>query len=428
MINETLTRVGEALVCVDFIVDAAEVDAALADAEVVVRDLMKRPLGDKQTGGDPELAHRQAVAVRATRALVEKAVRNAVSRHDIRLAANPSKDIEVLVTPGMPFCFSIELQTVPEYGLSSIEDLVVELPAVASVTEEDVCARLEEIRGRCAEVKKDSDLPISMNDIVELSFESFLDGEPYEGSTVSGYTYTVGSQHLPALFEEGLVGMVSGQEKTIEFDVPEGYGNEEIEGKHARFDVRIGRVASCTLPDVDDAFAQSFDYENLAAWKKKIAGELAREKEGEAELAKEKAARQVLADRLQGTVGEDMLDAHAEQMLQAFKQDLSRQGVNFAEYCSFLNLTEAAIKAEMKEEGRELLRENLALEALFRQIGLGPTDSDVQRTFDELADDSGSMRMPVDQLDPQQRLAVREMTMHRMATEWLMEHAVFVEG
>lgn len=426
MSKSTVTRTADARVRVDIEVSVAEVDKAIETAKIVVEGLKERPLGVKQLGEDPQATEANAIAVRATRSVAEAGIRQAVDAHGIRLAQNPKADIEHLVEQGEPYSFTIELATVPEFDLVGYEDLVVEYDASCEVTDDDVDARLEEIRGRSATVEKDSDKPVSDNDIVEISFVSYLDGEEYEGNTAKGYSYTVGSEYLPRAFEEGLIGLRSGDSKSIEFTLPAEYGNEELAGKTARFDVEVGRVAHCELPDVDDAFAREFGYEDLAFWKNKIKGELAAMKEGGVADKREKAAREALADCMRGTVDDATIDAHARKMLEAFKLDLRNQGTDFVEYCRFLGLTEASVLEEMKEESHVLLRENLALESLFRARGFQISAADLQETVVQLAEEGGMPQsVSYEEFNQEQQAAVREMTMHRMATEWLLENVTF---
>lgn len=429
MSNETITKIGNDKLCVDFSIDAEKVDEAIENAERLVAALKERPLGKKQLGDDPEQTTRNAVLSRATRAVAERAIKDVIESRSIRLTSSPKTEIENLVVPGTPYLFSIELDIVPEYDIVGFDDLVVTYQAQDEVSDEDVERRLGEIQARSAEVERDSAKPIDDNYVVELSFESFIDGEPYEGSVAEGYTYTMGSGQLPDAFEEGLRGLRTGDERSIEFEVPNDYANSDIAGKTARFDVTVGRVAACELPEINDEFAKSFGYESLEFWREKIRKELAVQEEREVEERREKAAREALADCLKESVPADLINARAEQLLQAFKQDLSNQGTSFEEYCRFLGLTERDVRDEMREESAELVRENLALEALFRSLGYELNDEEIQKTVTDLAEESGAPpSTSISEFNQEQQMAIREMTMHRMATEWLMSHAKFIEA
>lgn len=422
-----VTEVGNAKVRLDITVPAEDVDEALVQAELVVKGLKQRPLGKKQLGADPEETTKNAIMNRATRSVVERSIHRAVDENGIRLTRNPKLNLDLVVEKSEPFSFSVVLDTVPRYQLADYRGLVVHVEDNREVTREDIDRRLEEIRGRSADVEKDSDKPISDGDIVELSFTSYLDGQPYQGNSAHGYTYSLGSGHLPEGFEDGLKGMRAGDEKSIEFSVPDDYPNGTIAGHKARFDVSVDRVASCTFPDVDDAFARSFGYEDLAAWREKIAGELALQKEEQYEVDRERAAREVLASRLLGEVDGVLVDSHAAGLMHAFKEDLKNQGTSFEEYCKFLGLTEEDIISEMREESAAMLRENLALESLFRAQGMHIAADDLETTVSIMAEENGMFQaVSFNQFNNEQQSAIREMTMHRMATDWLIRNASFV--
>lgn len=424
--RSTLKRKSASKVLVTVNASTTEVGEALGKARDVVLNLKKRPLGAKQLGENPEETERNAVATRATRDVAERGIRQAVEEHGLRLSANPKADLDTLVADGEAYTFTVELDVVPEFDLVDYENMTVAVDSNLEVTPEDIDARLELVRGRASHVEKDSNKPISENDIVELSFESYLDGEAYQGSSVQGYSYTMGSRDLPETFEQGLMGLTSGDKKTIEFVVPADYPNQDIAGKRARFDVHVGRVASCTLPSVDDDFAREFGYVSLAAWREKIENELVREKEGDYQLRCEKAVREELGRHLVGSIDDVMIDAHAERMLAAFKADLEQQGIAFDEYCRFLNLSEKSVREGMRDESEALLRENLALESLFRALGFSVSEEDVWATVENMTL-SGDMNASglLSDFSADQRSALQEMTVHRMATEWLMNHVAF---
>ncbi len=425
MARSTVIEIDSSKIRVDMVVGASEVDAAIDGARAVVAQLKTRPLGERQIGTDPEKAVEGAVATRATRAVAERAIREAVEENGLRLAAPPKADIDRLVAPGFDYAFSVVLDLVPELSLSDLDGLVARVETSPEVAPEDVDARIDEVRFRSATVQRDSLEPISEDDFVELSFESFIDGRPYEGNVAEKYLYAMGSRTLPCAFEDGLVGLRSGDAATIEFTVPLDYENRELAGRKARFDVVIGRVASHTMPEADDDFARTFGYESMAVWREKLFVDLASRKQAAYRDACEKAARAALADRLTGDVDQNLLDRHAEGMYQAFRRDLLQQGVSFDDYLDRLGLTETDVRRGIKEESDVFVRENLALESLFRMLGYVITDEDVQITLNELAGEGALGVKNPELFSHDQMTALREMTVHRKATEWLLAHVRF---
>ncbi len=59
-------------------------------------------------------------------------------------------------------------------------------------------------------------------------------------------------------FEEQLVGVSAGDNKTIEVTFPEDYGSAEVAGKTAKFDITVHSVSEPVVPELDDEFARAF--------------------------------------------------------------------------------------------------------------------------------------------------------------------------
>lgn len=404
-----------------------EVEVAYEAAECEVKKLKMRPLGTKQLGGDSKAAEQNAIATRATRLLAEESCRQVIEARKDRITANPKIDIKALAQKGQDFTFEALYAVVPEFELGMHREIRVSVSADLEVTDNDINERLSIIQQRSAKEKHNSKSVISSVDEVKLSFESFIDGKEYEGSSVEHFSYKMGSEDLPSAFELGLTGMRAGESKSIKFVIPEDFGNEFIAGKHARFDIRVESVTSRFLPELTDEFAKSFGYENLDDWRMKIRADIVQEKRNIYEMNCEKRAREELALLLQGDIPQEMITSQTYRLLEAFKQELSQQQISFEQYCQFLSVTEEDIRREMKENAETMLKENLALESLFRLLDIEITDKELSKTA-EVATTENNMSEPLllDSMTSDQRGAIYEMTMHRIATEWLLENAIFV--
>ena len=421
-----IERVDAQTVRMEITVPSSEVDEAIEKARKTVDALKVRPLGAKQVGDDPKLAVERAVANRATRTVVENAVHEVVASKGLRLTANPQLDLSETVVAGQDFSFSLEASVVPELTIEPFDRLTVRLHQAELVSEEDVDARFEEILIRSANVEKGSSEPVGPDDLVRISFTSTIDGEAYVGNSAEGVGYQMGSLMLPQAFEDGLIGMRAGDEKVVEFVIPSDFDNDEIAGKQAHFDVKVSDVAKVVRPELNDDFAREFGYRDLAHFRETLRGRIAEERDASMEEQREKRAREELAARLIGDVPDTLAQAQSLRMLEAFKLQMKQQGVEFSEYCSYLGITEQDVLAEMREQAAEDVRENLALEALFRHMGIEMTEADKKRTADELAFDSGvSPESLFAEMGQDKQAAIEEMTQHRLATEWLLDHCDF---
>ena len=65
----------------------------------------------------------------------------------------------------------------------------------------------------------------------------------------------LGAGNLIPGFEEGLLGASAGETRTVALSFPADYGNEELAGRDASFEVTVKEVKLKELPAVDDDFA-----------------------------------------------------------------------------------------------------------------------------------------------------------------------------
>lgn len=71
-----------------------------------------------------------------------------------------------------------------------------------------------------------------------------MDGVAFDGGSTNGAgtDLTIGSGSYIDDFEEQLIGHQEGDEVTVEVTFPEDYGNEELNGKDATFEVTINQI------------------------------------------------------------------------------------------------------------------------------------------------------------------------------------------
>lgn len=59
-------------------------------------------------------------------------------------------------------------------------------------------------------------------------------------------------------FEDGIVGMKAGDEKTIDVTFPEEYQAENLAGKEAQFKINVKTVEEAKLPEINEEFLELF--------------------------------------------------------------------------------------------------------------------------------------------------------------------------
>src|SRR5690606_14428418 len=112
---------------------------------------------------------------------------------------------------------------------------------------------------------KGDDAVVENGDRLGLSFVGKIDGEEFAGGSADHAHLTVGSGEFIPGFEEQLVGMKKGETKTVSVTFPEDYGNADLLGKKADFEVTILPADGHKEGALDDDFAKQLGLENLGA-------------------------------------------------------------------------------------------------------------------------------------------------------------------
>lgn len=90
----------------------------------------------------------------------------------------------------------------------------------------------------------DSSLTVEDGDTVNLDYVGSIDGVEFDGGNTqgNGTDLTIGSGRYIDDFEEQLIGAHPGDEVEVTVTFPDDYGNEELNGKEAVFDVTVNGI------------------------------------------------------------------------------------------------------------------------------------------------------------------------------------------
>ena len=103
--------------------------------------------------------------------------------------------------------------------------------------------------------------------------------------------------------------------------------------------------------------------------------------------------------------------------------------MTFEQYAEMTGVTRESFEAGVGLEAADQVREDLALEALFRALDMEVTEEDLQREFDEMGEASKSTGedMRKKWTDMGLMPVIREGVVHRKAVGWLMENVEVVD-
>jgi FKBP-type peptidyl-prolyl cis-trans isomerase (trigger factor) len=125
-----------------------------------------------------------------------------------------------------------------------------------------------------------------------------------------------------------------------------------------------------------------------------------------------------------------MIQARAASMFREFMETLEQRGFTLEQYVEATGVDPNQIQADITEQAGRRVREELALEALFRAKGLEVVESDVAEAILGLVngDEAEAGRMRVNLAGTGALPIVREQIVHQKALAWLMDNVVVTEA
>ncbi|MCJ7833872.1 trigger factor [Cuneatibacter sp. NSJ-177] len=324
----------------------------------------------------------------AVNELIPVAYEEACGECELEIVSQPEIEYEQ-VEAGKPVIFTATVATRPEVTLGEYKGLEVESKPV-EVTEEEILAELKKEQEKNATMKTVDDRAVEDGDIIELAFEGFVDGAPFEGGKSDNYPLTIGSHSFIPGFEEQLIGAVIGEEKNVDVTFPEEYHAKELAGKPAVFKCTVHTIKVKELPELDDEFASEVsDFETLDEYKEDVKKKLTENKEKEAKIAKEDALVDKIIENSQMEVPELMITSQARSMVSEFGQRLQSQGLNLQQYMQYTGQTEAQMIDQMKEQALKRIQTRLVMEAIVAAESLVATEEDVEEEIKKMAEAYG---------------------------------------
>ena len=188
--------------------------------------------------------------------LMKNSLETALIQENLKPLGDPniqSKNLE----EGQDLEYSATFEIMPEFEPAGFETIHIERP-VAEVTGQDVDEMIETLRQQRI-IWNPVERPAQPGDQLHIDFKGQIDGRDFPGGTSENASVVLGKGTMLKAFEDELTGLNPGAETGFDLTFPAGYHVRVIAGKTAHFQVKVNAVAEAILPEVDDAFAESFD-------------------------------------------------------------------------------------------------------------------------------------------------------------------------
>ena len=308
---------------------------------------------------------------------VEKSGIKPVGRADVDLG-DPAEEGGLTIIAKVP----VE----PEVELGEYKGIEVEKETV-KVLQADVKAELNRMAQRNARTET-VERKAKKNDTVDIDFEGFVDGVPFEGGKAEHHELTLGSGAFIPGFEDQLIGCKAGDEKDVVVTFPEEYHAKELAGKEATFKCKVHKVEETILPEIDDEFAKdvSDTCETLDDLKKEITERLKAERQEAADNAFEEKVLDAVIDGMKADIPAAMIDAPVDTIVQDFGYRLQMQGMGLEQYLKMTGTEMGAFRAMFKDQAERQVKTRLALQKVVELEGITVSDTELEEEYAKMAE------------------------------------------
>ncbi len=311
---------------------------------------------------------------------VEKSGIKPVGRADVDLG-DPAEEGGLTIIAKVP----VE----PEVELGEYKGIEVEKETV-KVLAADVKAELNRMAQRNARTET-VDRKAKKNDTVDIDFEGFVDGTPFEGGKAEHHALTLGSGSFIPGFEDQLIGCKAGDEKDVVVTFPEEYHAAELAGKEATFKCKVHKVEETILPEIDDEFAKdvSDTCETLDDLKKEITERLKAQRQEAADQAfEEKLLDAVIAD-MEADIPQAMIESQLDSMVQDFGYRMQMQGMSFDQYLKMTGSSMETFRTMFKDQAERQVKTRLVLEKVAELENIAVSDTEIEDEYAKMAENYG---------------------------------------
>lgn len=318
--------------------------------------------------------------------LISKAYVDALDEHKVDPISYPKIKVDQF-EENVDFKFSAEFEVRPEVELQTYEGLEVEKEKF-DVDDSQVQDILENMQSQKAEHKSISDdRPIKEGDFVKLDFKGFMNGEPLERGEAEDHVLEIGSQSFIPGFEEGLVGLKKGDEKTVDIKFPDDYHVDDIKGKPVSFEVKIKDIMEKSLPEINDEFASSLseEFKSLDDLKDKIREDIQKSEGNRIEEEFKKRLLKALVAANPVEVPDTLHQEQKQKLEEDVKNRLKQQGLGDKEIAEY----KEKWASEMDEESKFLIQSSFLIDALASKYDLKASKEDLEAKMKTYALQSG---------------------------------------
>lgn len=255
------------------------------------------------------------------------------------------------------------------------------------VTDDDVQAEINyNLEDNGSEVK---DGTVENGDTVTINFTGTIDGKEFDGGSAEDYELVVGDGEMIDGFEDGIVGMKSGETKELDLTFPDDYYEESVAGKAVVFKVtlqKFTRPAELT----DEWVAENTEYKTVDEYRAAVKTQLedTAVQTADYELYSDAWNEVQAASEIKDYPKEDV-DAAKKSYQELNEKYVKDAGMEMADFLESQGMSEEDYESECQQYAESKVEQNLIVQGIMDAEGLSINDEETQKLKDDLIKEYG---------------------------------------
>ena len=315
--------------------------------------------------------------------IISDAYKNAVSENNLKPIADIKLDKFEIKDDSLEVVFTIPV--LPEIKLGDYKTIKIEKESV-QVTDENVNEEIEKIRINAGKSKElESDEAAELNDVTNIDFEGFIDGEAFDGGKAEGFDLTLGSKSFIDTFEEQIVGHKKNDEFDVNVSFPENYGSENLAGKPALFKVKVNSIKRKEEAELNDELAKEQGFDSLEDLKVKTKENITKREEARLENEYTGKVVDAVVDGADLEVPTELVDREIQFQINRFTQQMQMQGMNLNQYFEMTGQTMEQMQESLREGAKKSVKADLVLSEIAKAENVEATEKEISEEIEKMA-------------------------------------------
>lgn len=322
------------------------------------------------------------------------------------------------------FRFTATVALLPEVTLPDVKTISVS-KRVITIDNADVdreLTYLAKLRSTFLEVPK----PAETGDTVVVDFDVKIDGKTIEGGSSTKHPVHLGEDGFIPEFEDKLVGITAGEERSFPVTFPKDFAREDYRDKKADITVKAHHVQKRIMPEINDEFAKKIGkFTDLNHLKTELKTNLGKEKQDKEKERLRGELTEQLADKATfGFIPEVMIEKEIDRKIHEFSHLLGYQNKTIDQHLAEKKQTMEQLRTEVREPALKNLKVGLALRQFIKEQKITVPDDVVEQKAKEYLARFTSTKAAKDKIDPHDlRDDIKSQLQNQLALEKLEELA-----